>query len=54
MAYIIGMGDIYIKTNIGCKFVLKDMKYMVDLRLSLISVVRLDDEDFDSIFHRGQ
>ncbi|URD96234.1 Retrotransposon protein [Musa troglodytarum] len=47
-ADIIGMGDIHIKTNLGCKLVLKDMRHMVDLRLNLISVGRLDDEDYDS------
>ena len=53
-ANIIGMGDIYIKTNLGYKLVLKDMRHMVDLRLNLISVRRLDDEDYDSKFHKGQ
>ncbi|KAJ8492114.1 hypothetical protein OPV22_013835 [Ensete ventricosum] len=51
---IIGMRDIYIKTNLGCKFVLKDVRYVIDLRLNLISVGRLYDEDFDVRFHKGQ
>ncbi|URD75525.1 hypothetical protein MUK42_34393 [Musa troglodytarum] len=45
---IIGMGDIHIKTNLGCKLVLKDVRHVVDLRLNLISVRRLHDEDYDS------
>ncbi|KAJ8466528.1 hypothetical protein OPV22_029080 [Ensete ventricosum] len=53
-ANIIGMGDIHIKTNLGCKLVLKDVRHVVDLRLNLISVGRLDDEDFDVRFHKGQ
>ena len=48
------MGDIHLKTNLGCKLVLKDMRHVIDLMLNLISVGRLDDEDYDSIFHRGQ
>ncbi|KAJ8498998.1 hypothetical protein OPV22_009550 [Ensete ventricosum] len=44
---IIGMRDIHIKTNLGCKLVLKDVRHVVDLRLNLIFVGRLDDEDFD-------
>ncbi|KAJ8486187.1 hypothetical protein OPV22_018672 [Ensete ventricosum] len=51
---IIGMRDIHIKTNIGCKLVLKDVRHVIDLRLNLISVVKLDDEDFDVRFHKGQ
>ncbi|XP_065031809.1 flavonoid 3',5'-hydroxylase 1-like isoform X3 [Musa acuminata AAA Group] len=53
-ADIIGMGDIHLKTNLGCKLVLKDVRHVVDLRLNLISVGRLDDEDYESRFHRGQ
>ena len=53
-ADIIGMGDIHLKTNLGCKLVLKDVRHVVDLRLNLISVGRLDDEEYESRFHRGQ
>ncbi|URE07161.1 Retrotransposon protein [Musa troglodytarum] len=51
IANIIGMSDIHIKTNLGCKLVLKDVRHVVDLRLNLISVGRLDDEDYDSRSH---
>lgn len=51
---IISMGDIYIKTNFGYKLVLKYVRHVVDLRLNLISIGRLDDEDFNSKFHKGQ
>ena len=53
-ADIIGMGDIHLKTNLGCKLVLKDVRHVVDLRLNLISVGTLDDEEYESRFHRGQ
>ena len=53
-ADIIGMGDIHLKTNLGCKLVLKDVRHVVDLRLNLFSVGRLDDEDYESRFHKGQ
>ena len=42
---IINMDNIYIETNIGCKLVLKDVRYVTDLRLNLISNGRLDDEN---------
>ena len=51
---IIGMGDIHLKTNLGYKLVLKDMRHVVDLRLNLISIGRLDDEDYDSRFYKGK
>ena len=54
MTNIIGMDDIYKKVNLGCKLMLKDVRHMVDLRLNLISIGRLDDEDFDGRFHKGQ
>ena len=54
MTDIIGMGDIHIKTNLGCKLVFKDVRHVIDLRLNLILVGRLDNEDYDNIFHIGQ
>ena len=51
---IISMCDINIKTNIGYKLMFKDVRYMINLRLNLISIRRLDDEDYDGIFRRGQ
>ena len=51
---IMGISDIHLKTNLGCKLVLKDVRHVVDLRLNLISVGRLDDEDYESRFHKGQ
>ncbi|URE11220.1 hypothetical protein MUK42_06440 [Musa troglodytarum] len=45
---IMGMGDIHIKTNLGCKLVLKDVRHVVDLRLNLLSVGKLDDEDYNN------
>ena len=54
IADIIGMDDIHLKTNLGCKLVLKDVRHVVDLRLNLISVGRLDDEEYESRFHKGQ
>ncbi|KAJ8476439.1 hypothetical protein OPV22_020166 [Ensete ventricosum] len=53
-ANIIGMRDIHIKINFGCKLVFKDVRHVIDLRLNLILVGRLYDEDFDVRFHRGQ
>ena len=31
LSKIIGMGDICLKTNLGCKLVLKDVKHVLDI-----------------------
>ena len=54
MTSIISMSDIYIKTNLDYKLVLTDVRHVINLRLNLILVGRLDDKDFDSIFYIGQ
>ena len=49
---IIGMGDVYLKTNTGCELVLKNMRYVSDIRLNLISIRKLDDKDYENYFGR--
>ena len=34
---IVGMGDICLETNIGCKLLLRDVRHVPDIRLNLIS-----------------
>ena len=40
---IVGKGSICIETNIGCGFVLDDVRHVPDIRLNLLSVGKLDD-----------
>ena len=47
---IMGIGDICLETSIGNKLVLKDVRHVLDIRLNLISIGRLDDEGFTNSF----
>ena len=48
----VGIGDVKIKTNLGYKMMLKDVRHVAYLRLNLLSVGRLDNEGFESKFGR--
>ena len=50
---IIGIGNIHVKTNIGCTMVLKDVRHVPDLRLNLISGTALDRQGYVSHFGDG-
>lgn len=50
---IIGIGDIHVKTSVGCTLVLKDVRHVPDLRLNLISGVALDCHGYESQFRNG-
>ena len=45
---IVGIGDVKLETSIGCKLVLKDVRHILEMRFSLISVGKLDDEGYHS------
>ena len=51
---IVGMGDIELETSIGCKLVLKDVRYVPKMRFSLIFVGKLDDERYHSHLGEGK
>ena len=40
--------------NTGCKLVLKDVRHILDMRLNLISVEKLDDTDLINHFGGGK
>ena len=42
---IVGIGDICLETNAGCKLLLKDVKHLPDIRLNLISTWKFDDDN---------
>lgn len=47
---IVGMGDVWLETDIGCKLLLKDVRHVPDVRFHLISVGQLDDEGYHHSF----
>ena len=49
-----GMGDVELETSIGCKLVLKDVRHVPEMRFSLISVGKLDDEGYHSHLGKGK
>ena len=54
LSKIIGMGNICLETNLGCKLLLKDVRHVPDIRLNLISIGRLDDEGYNNHFGDGK
>ena len=43
---IVDIGNIYLETSIGCKLLLKDVRYVPDICLNLISTGKLDDDGY--------
>jgi hypothetical protein len=51
---IVGMGDIQLETNIGCKLILKDVRHVPEMCFNLISIGKLDDEGYHNYLGGGQ
>ena len=51
---IVGMGDICLETNIGCKLFLRDVRHVPDIRLNIIYAGKLDDEGYNNNFSDGK
>ena len=51
---IIDMGDVELETSIGCKLVLKDVRHVPEMRFSLISIGKFDDEGYHSHLGEGK
>jgi hypothetical protein len=51
---IMGMRDIHLETSIWCKLLLKDIRYVPEMRFSLISIRKLDDEGYHNYLGGGQ
>ena len=51
---IVGKGTICIETSTCCSLVLDDVRHVPDIRLNLLSVVKLDDIRHDSYFGDGK
>jgi hypothetical protein len=54
VAKVVGIGDVCLEMTNGMKLVLRDVKHIPDIRLNLISVGKLDDDGYCSIFRNGQ
>ena len=50
---IVGIGDVWLTTPIRCKLLLKDVQHVLEVRLNLISAVRLDDEGYTGSIRNG-
>jgi len=50
MTSVVDIGDIWLKTNTGCKLLLKDVRHVHNTRLHLISIGTLDKEGYHNYF----
>ena len=39
---IVGISDVWIKTNVGCTMILKDVQHVQDLRMNVFSTLAMD------------
>ncbi|PKI40026.1 hypothetical protein CRG98_039596 [Punica granatum] len=46
---IIGIGDVCLETELGCKLLLKKVRHIPEIRLNLISTGQLDDEGYNQV-----
>ena len=49
-----GISDVYMNTDTGCRLRLKNMRNVPEIRLNLISTSTLDDEGYHSYFGEGK
>ncbi|KAG8362914.1 hypothetical protein BUALT_BualtUnG0024500 [Buddleja alternifolia] len=47
---VIGMGNINLETDTGCRLILRDVRHIPDIRLNIISTGKLDDDGYVSNF----
>ncbi|KAG8363646.1 hypothetical protein BUALT_Bualt19G0044200 [Buddleja alternifolia] len=51
---VIGMGNINLETDTGCRLILRDVRHIPDIRLNIISTCKLDDDGYVSNFGEGK
>ncbi|KAG8382350.1 hypothetical protein BUALT_Bualt05G0068200 [Buddleja alternifolia] len=51
---VIGMGNINLETDIGCRLILRDVSHIPDIRLNIISAGKLGDDGYISHFGEGK
>ncbi|KAK0604498.1 hypothetical protein LWI29_016259 [Acer saccharum] len=51
---VVGMGDVWVNADVGCKLLLKNVRHVPDIRLNLISIGSFDDEGYSNHFSEGK
>ncbi|KAG8376937.1 hypothetical protein BUALT_Bualt09G0116000 [Buddleja alternifolia] len=51
---VIGMGNINLETDTGCRLILRDVRHIPNIRLNIISTGKLDDDGYVSNFGEGK
>ncbi|KAG8369441.1 hypothetical protein BUALT_Bualt14G0014000 [Buddleja alternifolia] len=51
---VIGMGNINLETDTGCRLILRDVRHIPDIRHNIISTGKLDDDGYVSNFGEGK
>ena len=51
---IVDIEDICLETSVGCKLSLKDIKHILNIRLDLISIGKLDHDGYTNQFGEGK
>ncbi|KAJ0082057.1 hypothetical protein Patl1_11038 [Pistacia atlantica] len=51
---VIGIGEVCLEMDDGSSLLLRDVKYILDIRLNLISTSRLDNEGYCNTFSDSQ
>ncbi|KAG6385427.1 hypothetical protein SASPL_154262 [Salvia splendens] len=51
---VAGIGDIHLPTDTRCKLILRDVRHVPDIRLSIISTGKLDDDGYINHFGEGK
>lgn len=50
---VVDVGDVCLDTKNGLRLTLKDVRYVLDMRMNLISTRKLDDEGYCNTFFKG-
>ena len=51
---IVGIGDVCIKTNVGCTLILNDVRHVLDLRMNVLSTLALDQAGYSNHLSNGR
>ena len=51
---IVGIGDVYIETNVGSTMMLKDVRHVQDLRMNVFSTMAIDQAGYCNYLANGR
>ena len=51
---IVGIGDIYLEANVGCKLLLRNVRHVPEIHLNLVSTEVLDSKGYITHFSEGK